>query len=71
MESKYAEYLRQAKEQHKKAAKKPRDLLKEALTIKNKLIDDKGRISAYKIATELEVSLSQAYLLKHQIESQK
>jgi len=68
MESKYTEYLKQAKRKREEELKKDRNLLEEALEIKDKLIGKRGKIDAYKIATELDIGLSSAYLVKHQIE---
>jgi len=65
---KYNQYLKQAKAKREEEAKRNRNLLKEASEIKEKLIGKMGKISAYKIATELGIGLSQAYLVKRQLE---
>lgn len=71
LESRYAEYLKQAKTKREEREKKYRDPLQEALAIKDKLISKKGRISAYKIASELGIGLTQAYQIKHKLETRE
>lgn len=69
LDSKYGEYLEQARTERQEEANRTRNLLEEAQTItRAELLDRRGRISAYKLASRLGVSLGTAYLLKHKLE---